>query len=89
MKDLERKVAMRCSVCGNDQFESLDVEHDDLLNAPGTARLRCSDCGAVHTKDDLIAENGEAIEIAVDEIASESIKDFEKELKKAMKKWKF
>lgn len=89
MKDIERKVAMRCPVCGNDQFESLDVEHDDLLNAPGTAKLRCSDCSAVYTKDELIAENGEAIDIAVDEIAAEAVKDFEKELKKAMKKWKF
>lgn len=89
MKDIERKVAMRCPVCGNDQFESLDVEHVDLLYASGTAKLRCSDCSAVYTKDELLAENGEAIEIAADEIAAEAMKDLEKELKKAIKKWKF
>ena len=89
MKDIERKVAMRCPVCGNDQFESLDVEHTDLIYASWTAILRCSDCSAVYTKDELLAENGEAIEIAVDEIAAEVMKDFENELKKAMKKWKF
>lgn len=89
MKDIETSIPMRCPVCGNDQFESLDVEHDDLLNAPGTAKLRCSDCSTVYTKDELIAENGEAIEIAVDELTADVVKDFEKELKKAIKKWKF
>ena len=88
MKDIERNVTMRCPICGNDQFESLDTEHDDLRNALGTVRLRCSDCNAVYTKDELIAENSEAIDIAVDEIASEAIEDLEKELKKVMKKWK-
>lgn len=89
MKDIERKVAMRCPVCGNDQFESHDVDHTELLYASGTAKLRCSDCSAVYTKDELLVENCEAIEIAVDDIAAEAMKDFEKELKKAMKKWKF
>ena len=89
MKDFERNVTMRCPVCGNDQFESLDVQHDDLLNEPGTIRLRCSDCGAVYTKNELISENGEAIEIAVDEMASEAVDEFEKELEKMMKKWNF
>ena len=88
MKDMKRNVTLRCPVCGNDQFESLDVDHDDLLNAPGTAKLRCSDCGAVHTKDELIAANGEAIDIAADEMVADVMKDFEKEWKKAMKKWK-
>ena len=88
MKDMKRNVTLRCPVCGNDQFESLDVDHDDLLNAPGTAKLRCSDCGAVHTKDELIAANGEAIDTAADEMVADVMKDFEKEWKKAMKKWK-
>lgn len=88
MKDIERQVTMRCPICGNDQFESLEVDHDDLINAPGTATLRCSDCGATHTKDDLMAANGEALDIAADEIVSDVMKDFEKQWKKAMKKWK-
>ena len=89
MKDIERKVAMRCPVCGNDQFESLDVDHAELLYASGMTKLRCSDCSAVYTKDELLLENGEAIEIAADEIAAEVMRDFEKEFKKATKKWKF
>lgn len=88
MKDIERKVTLRCPVCGNDQFESLDVDHDDLINAPGTAKLRCSDCGAIHTKDELIAGNGEALDIATEEIVADVMKDLEKQWKKAMKKWK-
>ena len=88
MKNIERKVPMRCPVCGNDQFESLDVDHDDLIDALGTAKLRCSDCGAIHTKEELIAANGEAFDIAKDEMVADVMKDFEKQWKKAMKKWK-
>ena len=86
--EIERKVTLRCPVCGNDQFESLNVDHDDLINAPETAKLRCSVCGKTHTKEDLIAANGEALDIAKDEIVADVMKDFEKQWKKAMKRWK-
>lgn len=34
MKDLSRKVAMLCPLCGNDQFECLDKEHEDGVKTP-------------------------------------------------------
>lgn len=89
MKELGRKVTLLCPLCGNDQFESLDEEFEDLLSAPGKVRLRCSDCASIYTKQELLDSNSEVIENAVDEIAQDAVKELEKELKKAMKKWKF
>lgn len=89
MKNLDRNVSMLCPVCGNDQFESLNPEWDDCAGAPDDTKFRCSDCGKVLTKEELIDENAEKIEIAVDELKKDAMKEVEKELKKAMKKWKF
>lgn len=88
MKDLERKVKLLCPLCGNDQFASLDEEFEDLLHASDDARLRCSDCGSEYTKRELIDNNAEIIDTAVDELKQDAAKELEKELKKAMKKWK-
>ena len=33
MKNLDRKATLLCPLCGNDQFESLDEEFEDLLHA--------------------------------------------------------
>lgn len=79
MKDYNREIAMICNVCGNDQFETLEEEKSSIV------RHKCSCCGKVFTKDELIAENNELIEANVDEMAEEVIKDFEKKLKKMFK----
>lgn len=89
MENLERKVTLLCPLCGNDQFESLDEEFEDLLYANDDVRVRCSDCGSEYTKGELIDSNAELIDNAVDELAQDAVREFEKELKKAMKKWKF
>ena len=88
MKHLDRKVTLLCPLCGNNQFESLDEAFEDLLHASDDTRIRCSDCGSKYTKRELIDSNGEIIENAVDELAADAVKEFEKELKKVMKKWK-
>lgn len=88
MKDISRNVAMLCPLCGNDQFSSVDEEFDELKDAPGTAKIKCSDCNSVYTKDEIIEANAEKIDIAAEEMVQGAIKEFEKELKKAMKKWK-
>lgn len=89
MKNLDRNVVLLCPLCGNDQFESLDSVFDELIDASDDVKLRCSDCNSIYTKQELLAENSEVIETAVEEIKSEAIKEIEKELKKAFKKWKF
>lgn len=77
VKIKDRSVSMRCPVCGNDQFGSVCEN-----------KLKCSDCGAVIRKDALIEANGEAIETAADEMVADALKDFEKQMKMVMKKWK-
>ena len=88
MKDLSRNVKMLCPICGNDQFAALDSSFDDLHDAPDDTRLKCSDCGCVLTKAKLIESNQEAINATIEEVKKDAVKEFEKELKKALKKWK-
>lgn len=89
MKNLDRNVSILCPVCGNDQFESLNPEWNDFSDAPDDIKFRCSDCGKVMSKEDLLSENSEKIEVAIDELKNDAVKEIEKELKKALKKWKF
>ena len=86
MKNISRNIVLLCPVCGNSQFECLDSEYDDLREAPGDVRMRCSDCGAVYTKDILITENTEKINNAIEEVKNDALKEFEKELKKVFNK---
>ena len=73
----------------NQQFLSLDEEFEDLLHAGDDARVRCSDCGSEYTKRELLDSNAVIIDNAVDALAQDAVKELEKELKKAMKKWEF
>ncbi len=86
MKDLSRNVTMRCPICGNDQFTSLDSELYDLSAAPDDTRIQCSDCQKVFTKAELIEENQAVINDNIEEIKKEVVKEIEKDLKKALKK---
>lgn len=86
MKDLSRNVTLLCSICGNDQFSTLDSKYEDMREAPDNARFKCSDCGRVVSKRELIDENEEIINANVEDIKKEAIAEFEKELKKALKK---
>lgn len=57
-----------------------------MREAPDNARFKCSDCGRVVSKRELIDENEEIINANVEDIKKEAIAEFEKELKKALKK---
>lgn len=86
MKDLSRKVSLLCSVCGNDLFETLDDVEGELCDAPDDTRMKCSDCGKIYTKAELLAENQELIDSNIDDIQQEAIREIEKELKKAFRR---
>ncbi len=88
MKNLARKVTLLCPLCGNDQFSSLDEEVEDFLHANDDVRVRCSDCGSEYTKREILDGNSAIVDNAVDELAQNAVKELEKELKKAIKKWK-
>lgn len=89
MNNLERKVTLLCPLCGNDQFTSLDEKFEDLLHASDDVRLRCSDCGSVYTKRELLDNNASIIDNAVDGLAQDAAKELKRKLKEALKKWKF
>lgn len=71
----ERNITLLCPVCGN-----LEFEHSE-----GIDMVKCIGCGRVTDKDELIQENGVAIESQLDEIKNEINKDLHKELNKMLK----
>jgi transcription initiation factor TFIIIB Brf1 subunit/transcription initiation factor TFIIB len=73
----ERRVTLRCTTCGSDQF-SYD---DDDESGPVT----CADCGRVTTKDELIEDNGPNIDAHVAEMGEEVMADAARELNKALR----
>ena len=85
MRDYSRNITLHCPLCGNTQFESLDVPHEEAMDAPDTIRFKCADCQMVYTKAELIESNNESIEDNIKEVKKEVLKDFEKKLKKMFK----
>lgn len=87
MKDLSRKVSLHCPVCGNTMFSNVDesLDNTNLAEAPGSTLFKCSDCGNVISKDDLIKANEGVINANVEDVKNEALKEFDKELKKLFK----
>ena len=88
MKDLSRNITLLCPVCGTSQFESLNEGSEAFGDASDQAQYKCSDCGSIFTKEQLLEENSEKIDIAINEIKDDALKELDKELKKAFKKWR-
>lgn len=88
MKDMEMKISLKCSVCGNDQFSTVKETIEDLLDAPDETLIKCSDCGREVTKEELIDENSHIIDANLEDFKEDIYKEVEKDLKKAFKKWK-
>lgn len=80
-----REVRLICRACGYDQFEYGD-EIGDLTDAPDDAVLKCAHCGLETTKGELIEDNTEAIDAAIDEIGEEAVSVLEEGLSKALEK---
>lgn len=80
-----RKVTLYCPTCGNDQFSSVDVEIDDLSDAPDDTRIQCADCKCIFTKAELIEANQDIINANIEEMKKDLLKDLEKKLKKMFK----
>lgn len=88
MSDNSRVISLLCPICGYDQFESLDGRYPDPDEAPDETMLKCGDCGATFTKEELFQENSERIEIAFEEMAETVLDEIEKDFEKELKKWK-
>lgn len=82
MRDMNKQVKMLCSICGNDQFSAIDDSIEDLFGAQDETEIKCSDCGRVVTKAQLIEENAEVIDGNVEEFKKEIMKEFKKDIGK-------
>jgi uncharacterized Zn finger protein len=85
MKNIEKSISMLCSVCGNDQFSTIDENIEDMMNAPDETEVKCSDCGRVTTKEQLIEENSHVIDANMEDLKKEMMKQVEKKFKKMFK----
>lgn len=82
MKDLEMTVSLMCNVCGNDQFLCVDESVEDLLTASDEVEVKCSDCGRITTKEQIIEENSHIIDANIEDFAEDIIKQMEKKISK-------
>lgn len=87
MKDLSRTVRLHCPVCGNAMFSVVDesMKNIDLMSASDDTQLKCSDCGKIITKRDLLHANEGIISENIENIKEEAIQEINKELKKTLK----
>ncbi len=85
MKNMEKSISLKCGVCGNDQFSTVDESIEDMLSAPKETEVRCSDCGRVITKEQLIEENSNVIEANIEDFKVEIVKQLQKDINKMFK----
>lgn len=62
-----------------------NLDNTNLEEAPGSTLFKCSDCGKVISKEDLIKANEGIINENVNDIVNETIKETKKEIEKAFK----
>lgn len=77
-----RSVTLYCPTCGNDQFSCMDVENEDLSDAPDDTRLQCADCMSIFTKAELLEANQGVLNANIEEVKLDLMKNLEKKLKK-------
>lgn len=73
-----RSVKLRCSTCASTDFE-YDKERED-------GPIRCTSCDRVFSREELIKENGENIDMEVDEVKAEVVADLQRELTSSLRK---
>lgn len=85
MKNMEMNISLKCSICGNDQFSSINENINDLQNAPNESEVKCSDCGRVTTKEQIIEENSSLIDANIEDFKEDIVKKLKKDFKKMFK----
>jgi uncharacterized Zn finger protein len=85
MKDMVKNISMKCSVCGNDQFSIIGESVEDMQKASDDTEVKCSDCGRVITKEQLIEDNSQIIDANMDDFKEEIMKQLQKDIKKMFK----
>ncbi len=85
MRNIEKRISLKCSVCGNDQFSTVTEGVYDLIDAPDETEIKCSDCGRITSKSQIIEENQGLINANVEDFKSEIVKEIKKDFKKFFK----
>lgn len=88
MEDLNKKVTLYCDRCGNDQFYFDDINNSDVELMSDDAILKCSDCGKIFTKEELIKLNTEVITANVEDMKEEMTQEIKKEITKLFRDWR-
>lgn len=88
MEGLNKKVTLYCDRCGNDQFYFEDTNNSDVELVSDDTILKCSDCGKIFTKEELIELNAEVITANVEDMKEEIVKEVQKEINKLFKDWR-
>jgi len=83
--NLKKYVGLNCNVCGNDQFSVLDADNEELLYADDETKIKCSDCGIITTKEQIIQDNTAKLNANLEEVTNDVVKEFAKDLKKMFK----
>jgi len=85
MKNMQMTICLKCSVCGNDQFSSIDENIQDISDVESDVEVKCSDCGRIVTKEELLEENSYIIESNLEDFKDEIMKSIKKDFKKIFK----
>jgi uncharacterized Zn finger protein len=87
VKEMQRNITIRCTVCGNDQFSAIDSDtgYDDLSDAPDDIKVRCSDCGNEFTKAELVEGNQETIAANIELLKKDVMMELKKNFPKLLK----
>ena len=88
MEDLNKKVTLYCDRCGNDQFYFEETNNSDMELVSDDTILKCSDCGKIFTKEELIELNAEVITANVEDMKEEIVKEVQREINKLFKDWR-
>jgi|GEM_PF-3359273 len=73
--DFNKKVSLKCGVCGNSNFDYDDTIYNSIDDAD---QIKCSACSKMYTKKEIIDANSTLITNTSEEMVSEI---FEKNLK--------
>lgn len=75
-----RSVVLLCPTCGGTQFEAMSV---DDVESP---LQKCATCDREITRDELIRENSENIEVNLEEVKKQVTEDVTKEVRERLSK---
>ena len=71
MSEESKRISLKCSVCGNINFEYDDEKYSSIEEA---SELKCTVCNKVYTQEELINVNQNFIEREAKELADDAVK---------------